>query len=160
MLIQIKSWLTDKVLFEGRYGDLSQAAVDAVRIRADLHDADLHGADLHGAYLHGAYLRGADLRGADLRGADLHGAYLRGADLHGADLDSKYCFLSISPIGSENGCLWVMRNEAGVLMYNRGCFSDTEEQFVAAVKAKHAGTEYERKYMAAVEFIKSQVGDK
>ena len=120
MLIQIKSWLTDKVLFEGRYGDLSQAAVDAVRIRADL----------------------------------------RGADLHGADLDSKYCFLSISPIGSENGRLWVMRNEAGVLMYNRGCFSDTEEQFVAAVKAKHAGTEYERKYMAAVEFIKSQVGDK
>jgi len=31
MLIQIKSWLTDKVLFEGRYGDLSQAAVEFIK---------------------------------------------------------------------------------------------------------------------------------
>ena len=145
MLIQIKSWLTKEVIFEGQYGNFSQAVVDAVRVSADLSRA---------------YLPGADLSCTDLSCANLSGADLSGANLSGANLDSKYCFLSISPIGSENGCLWVMRNEAGVLMYNRGCFSDTEEQFVAAVKAKHAGTEYERKYMTAVEFIKSQVGDK
>ena len=180
MLIQIKSWLTDKVIYEGQYGSLSQAVVDAVRVKANLSCADLSGSNLSGANLSRSDLSGAnlsrsdlsraDLSRADLSRSDLSGSYLSGADLSGSDLsgaylsgaylDSKYCFLSISPIGSEKGCLWVMRNEVGVLMYNRGCFSGTEEQFVTAVKVKHAGTEYERKYLAAVEFIKSQVGDK
>lgn len=75
----------------------------------------------------------------------------------GANLDSKYCFLSISPIGSENGCLWVMRDDKGVLKYNRGCFSGTEAEFRTAVVKKHVGTEYERKYLAAIDFINSQV---
>jgi len=213
MLIQIKSWLTDKVIYEDLYGSLSQAVVDAVRVKADLSGAnlsganlsranlsgadlsranlsgadlsranlsdshlsgsnlsraDLSGADLSGSNLSGSYLSGSNLSRANLSGADLSGSNLSRADLSGADLsradlsdsnlDSKYCFLSISPIGSEKGCLWVMRNEVGVLMYNRGCFSGTEEQFVTAVKVKHAGTEYERKYLTAVEFIKSQVG--
>jgi hypothetical protein len=121
---------------------------------AYLQRADLHGANLHGANLHGADLHGADLQYADLQYADLQYAYL-----HGADFDFKYFFLSIYPIGSENGCLWVVRDqETGILKYNRGCFSGTEEEFRAAVIKKHAGTEYEKKYLAALEFIKIQTG--
>ncbi len=128
--------------------------------RADLHGVDLREADLRGAYLHGANLYGADLRGANLYGANLYGAnlyeaYLHGAYLRGADLDSKYCYLSISPIGSENGCLWTFRGEDGVLKLNRGCFSGTLPEFVEAVKAKHSGNKYERQYMAAIELIKT-----
>jgi hypothetical protein len=124
---------------------------------ANLTCANLAGADLTCANLAGADLTGANLTKADLTGANLAGADLTCANLAGADLDLKYCFLSISPIGSENGCLWVMRGDDGILKYNRGCFSGTEQEFVAAVKKKHAGTPYETKYLAAVEFIKCQL---
>jgi hypothetical protein len=131
---------------------------------ADLSGAYLLGADLSGSDLSRANLSGADLSRSNLSGSNLSGAYLLGADLSGADLsgaylDKKHCFLSISPIGSENGCLWVMRGEDGILKYNRGCFSGTEEEFRAAVVKKNAGDEYEKKYLTAIEFIKIQVGE-
>ena len=114
-------------------------------------------ANLYGANLYGADLYGANLSRADLSRANLYGAIMSGADLSEANIDKKYCFLSISPIGSENGCLWVMREEDGILKYNRGCFSGTEEDFRLAVLKKHAGTEYEKKYFAAIDFIKNQI---
>jgi hypothetical protein len=46
-----------------------------------------------------------------------------------------------------------VKNENGVLIYNRGCFSGTKEKFIDAVKNKHAGTDHETIYTAAVEFI-------
>jgi hypothetical protein len=98
-------------------------------------------------------LSGADLYRANLSGADLSGADLPRANLSGADLDKKHRFISISPIGSENGCLWVMENSDGILIYNRGCFSGTKDGFVKAVSKKHAGTIYEKEYIAAVRFI-------
>ena len=124
---------------------------------ADLTGADLRGADLRGADLTGANLRCADLTGADLRGAILTGADLRGANLRGTYLDTKQCYVSISPIGSENGCLWTIKNKQGVLIYNRGCFSGTEKEFISAVKKTHGGTEHEKLYMSAVELIKLRV---
>lgn len=90
-----------------------------------------------------------------MRGADLSGADLSRANLQGANLDKKYSFLSISPIGSENGCLWTFRGEDGVLKLNRGCFSGTLPEFVEAVKNKHSGNKYEKQYMAAIELIKT-----
>jgi hypothetical protein len=36
----------------------------------------------------------------------------------------------------------------------------TEQEFVDAVKNKHSGTEIEKKYLAAVSFIKIQLGEK
>ena len=141
-----------------RDADLTGAYLTGACLKdADLTSADLRDADLTGADLTGAYLRGADLRGADLRGACLRGADLRGADLRGADLDTKQCYVSICPIGSENGCLWTIKNEQWLLIYNRGCFSGTEEEFISAVKKKHGGTEHEELYMSAVELIKLRV---
>jgi hypothetical protein len=179
MRIEIKN-ISGDIIYSGEFESVRHAIEQAVVDKADLHGADLYKADLHGADLHGANLYRADLHGADLYGANLrganlyganlyraylHGANLRGAylyganlyraDLHGADLDSKYCYLSISPIGSENGQLWTMRDERGVLKINRGCFSGTLPEFVEAVKNKHSGNKYEKQYMAAIEFIKT-----
>jgi hypothetical protein len=75
---------------------LSEAALEAVKARADLEGADLEGADLEGAdlaganlagaYLAGAYLAGANLTRANLAGANLTRAHLAGANLAGANL--------------------------------------------------------------------------
>jgi hypothetical protein len=139
-----------------READLHGANLREADLReADLREADLREANLRGANLHGANLCRANLRGANLREADLYGADLRRANLYGANLDSKYCYLSISPIGSENGQLWTMRDERDVLKINRGCFYGTLPEFIEAVKAKHSGNKYERQYMAAIELIKT-----
>jgi uncharacterized protein YjbI with pentapeptide repeats len=188
MLIEIKSWINNSVLYSGDFETIKDAVEDAVKNRASLNGASLNGASLNGASLNGAYLNGASLNGASLNRASLDGASLDGASLNGASLNGAYLnraslngvslngaslngaylngaylpnnfiYLSISPIGSENGCLWVMKNENGILKYNRGCFSGTETEFRAAILKKHAGTELEKKYLAAIDFIKIQHG--
>jgi hypothetical protein len=51
-----------------------------------------------------------------------------------------------------------MRNDDGILKYNRGCFSGTKEEFIEAIHKKHGGTEQEKKYLAAIDFIEIQLG--
>ena len=87
-------------------------------------------------------------------GAKLYNADLSGANLRGANLDPKYSYFSISPIGSEGEQLWVMRNEEGVLIYNRGCFSGTETEFLDAVQSKHGAAKIGDIYRQAVELIR------
>jgi uncharacterized protein YjbI with pentapeptide repeats len=157
MLIEIKSWINNSVLYSGDFETIKDAVEDAVKNRASLNGASLNRASLDGASLDGAYLDIASLNGASLNGASLDGASLNGASLNRAYLPN-FIYLSISPIGSENGCLWVMKNENGIL-YNRGCFSGTETEFRAAILKKHAGTEFEKKYLAAIDFIKIQLGE-
>ena len=60
MLIEIKHWVSAKVLFSGEFGSLKIALEVAVKQRAYLRGANLRGADLRGAYLSGAYLSDAD----------------------------------------------------------------------------------------------------
>ena len=86
MKIEIKHWMTGRLLFEGDFSSLADAVTAAVKNKAYLRGADLRGAYLRGADLTGADLTGADLRDADLTGADLTRADLTGADLTGADL--------------------------------------------------------------------------
>jgi len=164
MLIQIKHRYSGIVLWEKELESLSSANLRGANLygadlrgadlsSANLSSADLRGADLRGANLYGADLRGADLYGADLRGADLSSANLSSADLRGAIIDKKYGYFSISPIGSENETLWVMRNEEGILIYHRGCFSGTRDEFINAVNEKHADTKFQIQYMEAVKLI-------
>jgi hypothetical protein len=105
-----------------------------------------------------ANLSFADLSSANLSFANLSSANLSFANLSFANLDLKLCFLSISPIGSEKGCLWTMKNDDGILKYNRGCFSGTKDEFIDAIHKKHGGTEQEKKYLAAIDFIEIQLG--
>ena len=98
-MAQIKSWLTNEVLFEYD-GTIKEAVEEAVRQginleRAYLKYADLSGADLRYAILRGANLKDANLYNAYIRYADLNGAQLsnvnlRYADLYGANLKDAY----------------------------------------------------------------------
>jgi len=98
MKIEIKSWITNSILF---FHDCENNTIKitlevGIKVRANLSRADLSGADLSRANLSGANLSRADLSGADLSGANLSGAnlsranlsgaYLSGANLSGADL--------------------------------------------------------------------------
>ena len=152
MKIEIKNWITGNVIFTGEYDSLCVGLVIAVKSRVDLFGANLTGANLSGVDLSRAYLSGANLSRAYLSGVDLSRAYLSGVNL-----DQKYNYLSISPIGSENGCLWTMRNTEGILILTRGCFSGTIPEFLAAVAKKHSGTKIEHDYIAAVNFIKQKL---
>jgi len=158
--IVIKS-IYGKVLLAGEFEGIADAICtggaklyNADLSGANLYDADLSGANLRNANLRNADLSGANLRNANLRDADLSGADLSGANLRGANLDPKYSYFSISPIGSEGEQLWVMRNEEGVLIYNRGCFSGTETEFLDAVQSKHGAAKIGDIYRQAVELIR------
>ena len=129
-MLQIKSYYTGSVIME--------LDVD------DLRDANLVD---------------ADLEDADLRGAILRSTNLTGANLTGANLEKKHCYVSITPIGSENGQLWTMKNSDGVLIYNRGCFSGTKEEFLKAVDNKHFGTKYHDIYYKTVDYIEMLLGE-
>ena len=65
MRIEIKSWLTGRVLFEVQTESWKVAVELAVKSGANLSRANLSGADLSGANLSRADLSGADLSGAD-----------------------------------------------------------------------------------------------
>jgi hypothetical protein len=173
MKMEIKSWLTGNVLYSADAENIKELLMSAIKSGVNLSHAGLYGvnlshADLYGANLFHANLSGAVLSYANLSHANLSGAVLSYAVLSDANLshavlshanlDKKYSFLSISPIGSENGCLWTFRGEDGVLKLNRGCFSGTLPEFVEAVKEKHSGNKYERQYMAAIELIKTVLG--
>lgn len=80
-------------------------------------------------------------------------AYLSRAYLSGANLDKKHFFLSIYPIGSENGCLWVMLDNTGIIKYNKGYFSGTKDEFLSAITKKHGENNFAVGYKAAVDFI-------
>ena len=62
--------------------------------------------------------------------------------------------VTVSNIGSRDATLTATIDTSGQILLFTGCFSGTIDQFIAAVKEKHAGTVHERNYMAAIEFIK------
>lgn len=144
---------------------------------ADLNGADLRGTDLsgtnfrgailNGAYLNGAILNGADLCGANLKYADLSGTYLKDAILNGADfrgtiLNGAYLnyikikyngILLVGNIGSRNDYTIAYNTDRGIYI-KCGSFFGTIDEFVVRVKGTHNGNNYERDYLAMVEFIK------
>jgi hypothetical protein len=104
MKIEIKSWYTGSVLFEGDFSSLVEAVLAAIKAKADLRSADLSYADLRYANLSYADLRYANLSYADLRSADLSYADLRSADLRSAkNADYAVAVTRILPDGDIIG---------------------------------------------------------
>ena len=64
------------------------------------------------------------------------------------------CHVTISPIGSEGGCLTAFVQADGTVLFNRGCFSGTDAEFLEAVEQKHGDGPCAIEYRAAVELIK------
>ena len=88
-MTQIKSWKTDKVLFEYE-GTIKETVEEGIRQGINFAFADFRGADLNYVSLKYAYLKYANLEGANLLFADLNGADLRGANLKDANLKGAY----------------------------------------------------------------------
>ena len=89
MLIEIKNWITDKVIFSYDCEDntIKKTVEEAVQRGVNLEYADLKYTDLSGADLREANLSNADLSHADLSHADLCSANLSYADLSYANLN-------------------------------------------------------------------------
>lgn len=66
-------------------------------------------------------------------------------------------YLTIQPIGSENGALTAFRTICGNVEVVRGCFIGTLDEFKEAVKKKHAGTKYEKEYELVIELIENRL---
>ena len=96
MKIQIKTWLTGRIIFEHECENNTKkitvlAAVAAgVNLRdSDLSDSNLRGSDLRGSDLRGSNLRGSNLSDSDLRGSDLRGSNLSDSNLSDSDLSDS-----------------------------------------------------------------------
>ena len=143
--IQIKSWLSGKVLFEHTQEGNSVSITLQAGIKA--------GANLAGANLAGANLDGANLAGAYLARANLDGANLAGANLDGEEkLTGERPIIQIGPIGSRCAYLVAYLTDGGIRI-RAGCFFGTKKEFVAKVKETHGDNEHAQEYKAALKLI-------
>ena len=63
-------------------------------------------------------------------------------------------YITISPVGSENGCLTAFVQKDGSILLNRGCFSGSIDAFLTAVERRHGDSDHGKIYRLAVEMIK------
>ncbi len=66
-------------------------------------------------------------------------------------------YLTISPIGSEAGCLTAFLQKDGSILFNRGCFYGTKEQFLEAVRTKHKDSDTAKQYELCVALIETRL---
>lgn len=65
--------------------------------------------------------------------------------------------ITISPIGSEGGCLTAFRQKNNSIVVRRGCFSGSIEEFEDAVNATHGDSKYAEQYKIVIALIKSRL---
>ena len=170
MNIQIKSRLSDEVLFEHdcKNNSMRLTLELAIKSRANLEGAYLAGAYLRNANLEGASLSRANLEGANLEGASLsraylNRAYLEGANLEGATLKSgekligERPIFQVGPIGSRGDVLVAYITDQG-LRLDAGCQRQiTRDIFDMRLCMTHNGNKHEKEYRAALELIDAHV---
>ena len=91
------------------------------------------------------------------KGAEIgEGAVIgKGAEIgEGAEIKSIYDYMTVGGIGSRQGMTTFYRCKDGLIRVNCGCFNGTLDEFEAAVRETHAGTEHEKAYMAAIRMAK------
>ena len=74
-----------------------------------------------------------------------------------ADLECNNDYISISPIGSEDGTFVAYRTKDGRIGCNRGCFSGTLEEFEAAVKKTHGENRCAQEYKLVIALVKKRI---
>ena len=65
--------------------------------------------------------------------------------------------ITVSPIGSEGGCLTAFRQRDNSIIVRRGCFSGSIEEFEDAVNATHGDSKYAEQYKIVISLIKSRL---
>ena len=80
------------------------------------------------------------------------------AEVFGEALVTKTSdYLTISPIGSENGVLTAFKDKEGKIFINRGCYTGTIEEFEQRVKEVHGENKYGLVYLNHLTTIKLQL---
>lgn len=92
------------------------------------------------------------------------GSYVQGVTVSGqtcigyaALVTQPNHFITISPIGSEAGCLTAYLQSDGTIIYERGCFTGTKSEFLAAVKKKHSNTQIQKQYKLCVSLVETRL---
>ncbi|HCU0191123.1 TPA: hypothetical protein OUE07_004447, partial [Citrobacter koseri] len=68
-------------------------------------------------------------------------------------------WITIGPIGSENGFLTAFRQKDNSIVVSRGCFSGTIDEFESAVKERHGDSKHAQIYLALIPVIKLRLGE-
>ncbi|WP_440864457.1 hypothetical protein [Symbiopectobacterium purcellii] len=63
-------------------------------------------------------------------------------------------WITISPIGSENGLLTAFKQKDGSVIVRRGCFSGTIEEFESAVNKRHGDNKHGEIYRHVISLLK------
>lgn len=63
-------------------------------------------------------------------------------------------YFACDRIGSQRRKTYFFRDSDGKMYVRAGCWFSTLDEFVKRVKEAHAGTKYEKEYLAAVELAK------
>ena len=66
-------------------------------------------------------------------------------------------YLTVSPIGSENGCLTAFVERDGTIRVRRGCFDGTIDQFANAVADTHGDSQHGVVYRLVIEMIRARL---
>ncbi len=111
----------------------------------------IEGGTIRGGTIWGGTIRGGTIEGGTIRGGTIRGGTIWGGTIWGGD------FLTISPIGSEDGQFTAEIKEDGTIICNRGCFSGTLEEFEAAVARRHGDTEFAAEYALVAKLVRHRL---
>jgi len=75
-----------------------------------------------------------------------------------ARVSSKDSIVWYSNVGSKYGTLTCYRGKDNTLLVTRGCFSGTDEQFLAAVDENHGSSKIGHEYRLLIEVARSRLG--
>ena len=73
---------------------------------------------------------------------------------NGVKISTSYDCVVLGPLGSRESILTSYMHD-GELIVATGCFIGKIDAFEAAVKKQHAGTQYEKKYLLAIDYLRS-----
>jgi hypothetical protein len=94
---------------------------------------------------------GGIIEGGTIEGGIIEGGIIEGGTIWGGD------FLTVSPIGSENGQFTAEITAEGQIICNRGCFSGTLEKFEAAVAKTHGTSPTAVEYGLVVQLVRARL---
>jgi hypothetical protein len=111
----------------------------------------IQGGTIWGGTIRGGTIRGGTIRGGTIEGGIIEGGIIEGGTIWGGD------FLTVSPIGSENGQFTAEITAEGQIICNRGCFSGTLEKFEAAVAKTHGTSPTAVEYGLVVQLVRARL---
>ena len=117
----------------------------------------IEGGIIWGGIIEGGTIRGGTILGGTIRGGIIEGGIIEGGDIRGGTIRGGD-FLTISPVGSEDGQFTAEITDEGKIICNRGCWFGTLEEFEAAVAETHDENEHSKAYALIINLVRMRLG--